>query len=273
MIMDKIKVESLAVAYEDKIIIESLDLELPKGKVSIIIGPNGCGKSTVLKTIGRLLKPQAGAIYIEGINIQVLSTKEIAKEMAILPQSPTAPAGLTVFELISYGRFPHQKNFGKLTEEDQKIIHWALEVTGLESMATQYVDCLSGGQRQRVWIAMALAQQTDTILLDEPTTYLDMSYQLEILELLEKLNREQGCTVVMVLHDLNLAARFAHYMIAMREGQIIAHGEPDKVMTKAVIRETFGIDAKIIKEEESQRLTCVTYDLIKENKARQTTSA
>lgn len=236
--MNSITTTNLAIAYEDKLIVDGLNMNIPKGKITTIIGPNGCGKSTVLKTVGRILKPKEGLVYLNGDDIRNLSTKEVAQKMAILPQSPQAQGGLTVGELVSYGRFPHKKGFGKLSPEDKKVIEWALEITKLTELEVTMVDNLSGGQRQRVWIAMALAQQTDLILLDEPTTYLDMAYQLEVLELLYNLNREQSCTIVMVLHDLNLAARFADYMIAIRSGSIISHGTPEEIMTKKVLKDT-----------------------------------
>ncbi len=261
--MNSIETVNLDISYEDKVIVDKLDMQVPQGKITVIIGPNGCGKSTVLKTIGRILKPKNGIVYLNSDEIGRLSTKEVAKKMAILPQSPQAPSGLTVGELVAYGRFPHQSGLGKLKSEDKEIIAWALEVTKLSEFETMVVDNLSGGQRQRVWIAMALAQQTDLILLDEPTTYLDLAYQLEILELLYRLNREQGCTIVMVLHDLNLAARFADYIIAMCKGKIVSHGTPEKVMTAEVLRKTFHIDAKIMLEPRTGRPTCTSYDLIK----------
>ncbi len=184
--------------------------------------------------------------------------------MAILPQSPQAPSGLTVGELVSYGRFPHQKRGGKISPKDKEIISWALEATILSELEMTPIDSLSGGQRQRVWIAMALAQQTELILLDEPTTYLDMAYQLEVLELLESLNKEQGCTIVMVLHDLNLAARFADYMIAVRNGAIIRQGSPEEVMTAEVLRKTFAIDAEIGRDVKTGKAACISYSLIKD---------
>lgn len=260
--MNSIATENLAIAYEDHLVVDDLDMQIPQGKITTIIGPNGCGKSTVLKAVGRILKPKNGMVYLNGDDITHLTTKEVAQKMAILPQSPQAPAGLTVGELVAYGRFPHQRGFGKLKPEDKNIIQWALEVTKLTELETTAVDNLSGGQRQRVWIAMALAQQTELILLDEPTTYLDLAYQLEVLELLYRLNREQGCTIVMVLHDLNLAARFADYMIAIRCGDIIKHGTPEEVMTPEVLKETFHINAEIVKEPRTGRPTCISYDLI-----------
>ncbi|APH15444.1 ABC transporter family protein [Clostridium sporogenes] len=261
--MNSITTTNLAIAYEDKLIVDGLNMNIPKGKITTIIGPNGCGKSTVLKTIGRILEPKEGLVYLNGDDIRNLSTKEVAQKMAILPQSPQAQAGLTVGELVSYGRFPHKKGFGKLSPEDKKIIEWALDITKLTELEVTMVDNLSGGQRQRVWIAMALAQQTDLILLDEPTTYLDMAYQLEVLELLYNLNRKQSCTIVMVLHDLNLAARFADYMIAIRSGNIIKCGTPKEIMAKEVLKDTFNIDAEIVWGSKTGRPTCISYELIK----------
>lgn len=260
--MNSITTEQLDIAYDDTLIVKELNMQIPHGKVTSIIGPNGCGKSTVLKAVGRILKPRCGMVYLDGDDIRNLSTKEVAKKMAILPQTPTAPSGLTVSELVAYGRFPHQKGFGKLTPEDKKIIKWALEVTKLSGFENREVDTLSGGQRQRVWIAMALAQQTDLILLDEPTTYLDLAHQLEVLSLLFELNRDQNCTIVMVLHDLNLAARFSDYMIAIQKGKIIKHGSPKEVMTARVLKKTFQIDAVVVQEPRTGRPICLTYDVI-----------
>ncbi|CBZ02574.1 iron-dicitrate transporter ATP-binding subunit [Clostridium botulinum] len=261
--MNSITTTNLAIAYEDKLIVDGLNMNIPKGKITTIIGPNGCGKSTVLKTIGRILEPKEGLVYLNGDDIRKFSTKEVAQKMAILPQSPQAQGGLTVGELVSYGRFPHKKGFGKLSPEDKKVIQWALDITKLTELEVTMVDNLSGGQRQRVWIAMALAQQTDLILLDEPTTYLDMAYQLEVLELLYNLNREESCTIVMVLHDLNLAARFADYMIAIRSGNIVRCGTPKEIMTNKVLKDTFNIDAEIVWGSKTDRPTCISYELIK----------
>ena len=247
--MNRLSTNNLTIAYNKKI---------------IIIGPNGCGKSTLLKAVGRILKPERGSVYLDGLDIYTLNTKEVAKKMSILPQSPKAPSGITVGELVSYGRFPHQHGLKKLTVEDKKIIQWAMDITKLSEYEVTLVDNLSGGQRQRVWIAMALAQQTDIILLDEPTTYLDLAYQLEILELLYRLNKEQGCTIAMVLHDLNLASRFSDYIIAMRSGKIIEYGTPDEVICEDVLKKTFNINADIIKDSTSKKPVCISYDLIRE---------
>ncbi|MGO5073205.1 ABC transporter ATP-binding protein [Clostridium sporogenes] len=263
--MKSIETKNLDIAYEDTLIVKELNMQIPKGKITSIIGANGCGKSTILKAVGRILKPKKGVVHLSGQDISKLSTKEIAKKMAILPQNPTAPSGLTVSELVAYGRFPHQKGFGNLTKEDKKIVKWALDATKLSEFESREVDTLSGGQRQRVWIAMALAQQTDLILLDEPTTYLDLAHQLEVLKLLYELNRNQKCTIVMVLHDLNLAARFSDYIIAIKKGAIIKYGNPEEVMTPEVLRKTFNINADIVIEPKSNRPVCITYDIIDEN--------
>lgn len=259
--MDRIETRELDVAYDGIAVLEGMELRIPEGAVTSIIGPNGCGKSTALKTIGRILKPQGGYVLLDGEDIHTLPTKEVARRMAILPQAPQAPAGLTAGELVSYGRFPYQTGFGRTTDEDREIVQWAMESTGVLEFETTAVDSLSGGQRQRVWIAMALAQQTDLILLDEPTTYLDLAYQLEVLELLHRLNREQGCTVAMVLHDLNLASRFSDRLIAMRDGRIVAFGKPEEVMTPEVLMKTFGIDAVVEPDPRTGRPSVVSYDI------------
>jgi len=263
--MKSIETKNLDIAYDDTLIVRELNMQIPEGKITSIIGANGCGKSTILKAVGRILKPKKGVVHLSGQDISKLPTKEIAKKMAILPQTPTAPSGLTVGELVAYGRFPHQKGFGNLTEEDKRIVKWALTATKLSEFERREVDALSGGQRQRVWIAMALAQQTDLILLDEPTTYLDLAHQLEVLKLLYELNRNQKCTIVMVLHDLNLAARFSDYIIAIQKGAIIKHGTPEEVMTPEVLRKTFNINADIVIEPRSNRPVCITYDIVDEN--------
>lgn len=263
--MKSIETKKLDIAYEDTLIVKDLDMQIPKGKITSIIGANGCGKSTILKAVGRILKAKKGTVYLSGHDISKLPTKEVAKKMAILPQTPTAPSGLTVSELVAYGRFPHQKGFGNLSKEDKEIVKWAIEATKLSEFEEREVDTLSGGQRQRVWIAMALAQQTDLILLDEPTTYLDLAHQLEVLKLLFELNRSQSCTIVMVLHDLNLAARFSDYIVAIQKGAIIKHGSPEEVMTPEVLKKTFNINADVVIEPKSKRPVCITYDVIEDD--------
>ncbi len=260
--MENIRVESIQAGYSEKVIIKDLSIDIPMGKTTAIIGPNGCGKSTLLKTLGRILNIKKGSIFLDGKKIHEMPTRELAGKLAILPQSPLAPEGLTVEELISYGRYPYQKGLGKLKAEDKKIIAWAMAATNLEELRYEPVDSLSGGQRQRVWIAMALAQETDVILLDEPTTYLDMAFQLEVLELLDELNKEHGCTIVMVLHDLNLASRFADFMIAMGAGEIIKAGTPAEVMTQEVLKEVYQIKANIVSDPDTGCPVCMSYGLL-----------
>ncbi|MCM2989783.1 ABC transporter ATP-binding protein [Bacillus safensis] len=260
--MKSLETEKLCIGYQDRLIVEDLNVSIPKGKVTTLIGPNGCGKSTILKTMSRIMKANRGAVYLNGQAIHETPTKEISKQMAILPQTPEAPSGLTVYELVSYGRFPHQNGFGRLSNEDKRIIRWALEETGMIAFHDRPIEALSGGQRQRVWIAMALAQETELLLLDEPTTYLDLAHQLEILQLLERLNREQGRTVLMVIHDLNHAARFSHYMIALNQGKVIKDGTPHEVMSKEVLSQVFHIDAEIVLDPRTNKPICLTYDLM-----------
>lgn len=260
--MNCITTKNLNISYGNVDIVKDLNLNIPKGKITTIIGANGCGKSTILKTIGRVITPKSGNIYINGKDIYKENPREIAKNMAILPQSPQAPSGLTVEELIAYGRFPHQKGFGKANEKDKDIVNWALEITGIEEFKDRNIDDLSGGQRQRAWIAMALAQETDILLLDEPTTYLDLAHQLEILKLLEDLNKKQGRTIVMVIHELNNAARFADHMIGIKKGRVVCEGSADEVMTKENLKEIFNIDAEIVKDPRTKKPVCITYDMV-----------
>lgn len=260
--MNCIKTKDLNISYGNLDIVKDLNLEIPKGKITTIIGANGCGKSTILKTIARILLPKSGDIFINDKNIKDQSSKELAKTMAVLPQSPQAPSGLTVEELISYGRFPHQKGFGKMKKEDKDIVSWALEATGISEFRDRKIEALSGGQRQRAWIAMALAQQTDILVLDEPTTYLDLAHQLEVLNLLEELNKKQGTTIVMVIHELNNAARFADHMIGVKKGKIACQGSAYEVMTKENLKELFNIDAEIVSDPRTNKPVCITYDMI-----------
>lgn len=254
------RIEELSVGYERNIIFENLNASIELGKITTIIGPNGCGKSTLLKTIGRILKKENGQIFLQEQDLQTLSTKEIAKRLAILSQSPSAPSQLKVGELISYGRYPHRKNVNRLTEQDIEIINWAMEVTHTSEFESRELAQLSGGQRQRVWLAMALAQKTDILLLDEPTTYLDMAHQIEVLKIVKKLNEEHGCTIVMVLHDINQAARFSDTIIAMRDGEVIASGPPKEIMTQCVLKDVFQITANII--EDKAIPVCISYDVL-----------
>lgn len=261
--MVRLYTEELHISYGERLIVKDLSVNIPDKKITTIIGSNGCGKSTLLKAITRIISHQSGSVILDGENISKEHTKSLAKKMAILPQTPESASGLTVGELVSYGRFPYQKGFGRLSKEDYHTIDWALEVTGTKDYKFRPVDSLSGGQRQRVWIAMALAQETDIIFLDEPTTYLDMAHQLEVLELLQKLNKEQERTVVMVLHDLNQAARFADYIIALKDGEIVKAGTCEQVITHDVLKKVFHIDAEIGRDPRTNKPMCITYNLLR----------
>ncbi|WP_018395007.1 ABC transporter ATP-binding protein [Bacillus sp. 37MA] len=261
--MVRLYTDDLQISYGERLIIKDLNIQIPDKKITTIIGSNGCGKSTLLKAMTRIIPYQSGTVILDGEHISKESTKRLAKKMAILPQTPESASGLTVGELISYGRFPYQKGFGRLTKKDYEIIDWALEVTGTHDFKFRPVDALSGGQRQRVWIAMALAQETEMIFLDEPTTYLDMAHQLEVLELLQKLNVEQERTIVMVLHDLNQAARFADFIIALKDGEIVKAGVCEEVINQSVLKKVFHIDAEIGRDPRTKKPMCITYDLLK----------
>lgn len=261
--MTRLSSEQLHVGYGDRSIIKNLNLTIPDKKITTIIGANGCGKSTLLKALTRIIPYQSGSVLLDGKEISREKTKTVAKKMAILPQTPESSNGLTVGELVSYGRFPYQNGLGRLTKKDYEVIDWALEVTGTAEYKYRPMDALSGGQRQRVWIAMVLAQETNIIFLDEPTTYLDMAHQLEVLELLQKLNREQHRTIVMVLHDLNQAARFADYIITLKDGEIVKAGTCEEVIVPEVLREVFRIDAVIGRDPRTGKPMCISYNLLK----------
>lgn len=244
--MSTLNAQNLTLSYETSVILEALNLETPSGEVTALIGPNGCGKSTLLRGLARLLKPKGGAVLLDGHAIHTLPTRELAKQLSILPQSPTAPEGITVRELVSQGRYPHQGWLQQWSDADEAALQKALTLTGLLPLADRLVDTLSGGQRQRAWIAMTLAQETSTLLLDEPTTYLDLAHQIEVLELLAQLNTLEGRTVIMVLHDLNHAARYAHHLVALADGEVIAQGRPEAVITEDVIRRVFQVESVVI---------------------------
>lgn len=244
--MSHLTAQNLSLAYENTSIIRDLSLSIPSGKISVLVGPNGCGKSTLLRGISRLLKPREGNVLLDGQNIWKQPTKELAKRLGILPQSPVAPEGLTVHELVAQGRYPHQGWMQQWSVEDERIALEAMEITGVSEFADRAVDTLSGGQRQRAWIAMTLAQDSEIILLDEPTTFLDLAYQIDVLDLLQDLNINRGKTIVMVLHDLNHACRYADYLIAVQNGQIAAQGNPEAVVTEQLVFDVFGIKALVI---------------------------
>lgn len=260
-----IVVKDLQVGYDSNIIIPSLNIEIPKGKVTMLIGSNGCGKSTFLKTIARILKPSKGEITICGESIKSQASKEIAKKMAVLPQSPTAPSGLLVKELVSYGRFPYLSPMGGLKEHDIQVVDWAMKATGVYELRERPMEALSGGQRQRVWIAMALAQETEILVLDEPTTYLDMAHQLEILQLLIELNQQHNTTIVMVLHELNNACKFADHIIGMKNGNVVFAGKTNEVITEENLKELYGIRATLTRSKDQSYPICTDFELVEEN--------
>jgi len=256
-----LETRALGFAYGDEHILDNLDLAIPEGRITALVGANGSGKSTILKNLARILKPGRGAVYLDQRRLSELPTKAIAREIAVLPQSPEAPAGLLVRELVGYGRFPWQKPFAAMSAEDQTAIETALRLTGMVDFADRPVGTLSGGQRQRAWIAMALAQDSTILLLDEPTTFLDMAHQLEVLSLLERLNSQQARTIVMVVHDLNHALRYADHIVVIRAGQVIAAGQPDTVLTPEILSAAFGVDADLIKDPRSGKSICVPFAL------------
>ncbi|MCX6397367.1 MAG: ABC transporter ATP-binding protein [Propionibacteriales bacterium] len=244
--MTRLQAVDLSVGYGDRSVVTDLDLAVPDHAITTVIGPNGCGKSTMLRALGRLLRPTVGHVVLDGRRIDEISTKQVARELALLPQAPIAPEGLVVRDLVARGRHPRQSWLRQWSADDEQVVAQTLDWTAMTDLADQPVDQLSGGQRQRAWIAMALAQQTDLVLLDEPTTYLDLSHQIDVLDLVRRLNSEHGRTVVMVLHDLNLAARYSDHVVAMRDGVIVAAGPPAAVITPDLLREVFGLDALVI---------------------------
>lgn len=243
----RLEAENVTIQYEQRIISQNLSIKIPDQSFTVIIGPNACGKSTLLRTLSNLIKPSKGHVILDGKKIHTYKSKEVAKKLGLLPQSSIAPDGITVANLIARGRYPYQSFFQQWTEEDERAVLTAMELTHTTELAHRYVDELSGGQRQRVWIAMVLAQQTSLLLLDEPTTYLDIAHQIELLELFTDLH-ERGHTIIAVLHDLNQAARYATHLIAMKDGKVIAQGHPSDIVTEELIEEVFGLKCKIIQD-------------------------
>jgi iron complex transport system ATP-binding protein len=242
----RLRAEQVRLAYGDLVVVDDLDFEVLEGTVTAVIGPNGCGKSTLLRALGRLMKTSSGHVLLDGKRIDRMPTRDVAKVLGVLPQSPVAPEGLTVADLVSRGRHPHQAWYRQWSSSDQDIVAEALSWTGMFELAQRPVDQLSGGQRQRAWISMALAQGTDLLLLDEPTTFLDLAHQIDTLDLIERLHTEAGRTVVMVLHDLNLAARYAQRLVAMKDGAIVACGTPAEVLTEQLLADVFDLDARVM---------------------------
>lgn len=257
--MSALETKSLTLSYGDSIIIDGLDLQIPPGKITVLIGSNGCGKSTLLRSLARLLNPQSGAVLLNGSDINKLPTKEVAKQIGILPQAPVAPEGLTVLQLVKQGRYPYQSWLKQWSEEDEQAVKHALKAAKMDELMERQVDSLSGGQRQRAWIAMTLAQQTNTILLDEPTTYLDLSHQIDILDLLYDLNQIEKRTIVMVLHDLNLACRYADHIVAVQDRNVYAQGRPEEIVTSQMVEKVFGLRCQVEEDPIFGTPLCIPY--------------
>ncbi|QDZ12828.1 ABC transporter ATP-binding protein [Devosia ginsengisoli] len=253
------RLETIAVdaGYAGVNILDGIDLAVPDGQVTILIGPNGCGKSTLLKSLARILKPGAGHVLLDGKDIHSLNTRSVAARLGLLPQGPIAPEGLSVRELVAQGRFPHQSLLSQWTRADEDAVNGAMAIAGITDFADRPVDTLSGGQRQRCWVAMVLAQETELILLDEPTTFLDLKVQVDLMDLLTGLAHERGRTLVIVLHELSLAAAYADYLVMMKEGRIVSAGQPDTIFTAERLHDVFGLRANVLRDPESGRLVCV----------------
>ncbi|MET7998095.1 ABC transporter ATP-binding protein [Amycolatopsis sp. NPDC005232] len=253
----RLQTQSVDLAYADRTIAENLSLQIPDGQVSVLIGPNGCGKSTAMRALARLLPPKSGQVVLDGKSIHQMPTKEVARKLAILPQVLTAPEGISIEDLVWFGRHPHRTSLKVPTEKDREAVEWALAVTRVADIRDAHVDQLSGGQRQRVWIAVCLAQETEILLLDEPTTYLDVAYQLEVLDLLADLNHDHGTTVAMVLHDFNMAAEYADHVFVMRDGTLITEGPPRDVFTQSLIQDVFGVESHVMDHPVSGKPMCI----------------
>ncbi|MFF9206638.1 ABC transporter ATP-binding protein [Streptomyces sp. NPDC014986] len=249
--VNRLSAQNVTLAYDQRVIAEQLSVEIPDNSFTVIVGPNACGKSTLLRALSRMLKPSEGRVLLDGQVIQSMPAKKVARTLGLLPQSSIAPDGITVGDLVARGRYPHQGLLRQWSAEDERVVQESMARTGVAELAERYVDELSGGQRQRVWIAMALAQQTPLLLLDEPTTYLDIQHQIDVLDLCADLHEEQGRTLVAVLHDLNHAARYATHLIALRGGEVIAQGAPKDIVTAGLVEEVFGLRCQVIDDPET----------------------
>ncbi|MGV9392683.1 ABC transporter ATP-binding protein [Streptomyces olivaceus] len=249
--VNRLTAENVTLAYDQRVIAKQLSVEIPDNSFTVIVGPNACGKSTLLRALSRMLKPSEGRVLLDGSVIQSTPAKQVARTLGLLPQSSIAPDGITVGDLVGRGRYPHQGLLRQWSTEDERVVQESMARTGISELAERYVDELSGGQRQRVWIAMALAQQTPLLLLDEPTTYLDIQHQIDVLDLCAELHEEQGRTLVAVLHDLNHAARYATHLVALREGKIIAEGAPKDIVTADLVERVFGLRCQVIDDPET----------------------
>ena len=242
----RLSAEGLELAYDQRIVVRDLDVEIADGSFTVIVGPNACGKSTLLRALARMLKPRAGTVLLDGEPIGSRPSKEVARQLGLLPQSPIAPDGITVADLVARGRYPHQKLLRQWSRDDERAVQAAMDATNVSALAERIVDELSGGQRQRVWLAMALAQETPILLLDEPTTFLDVAHQVEVLDLCADLHEHHGRTLVAVLHDLNQACRYASHLVAMRDGAIVAQGDPRTIVTAELVEHVFGLSCRVI---------------------------
>lgn len=264
--LSRMQAKGLSAGYNGEAVFRGLDLKIPEGSITTLIGSNGSGKSTILKTLCRIISPDSGAVYLDGEAIHEMPTKRVAQRLALLPQGAQASAGITVGDLVEYGRFPYRSALSGLGEKDREIIQWALASTGMSSLEHREMERLSGGQQQRAWIAMALAQKTGLLFLDEPTTYLDISHQLDILYLLRRLNRENGVTIVMVLHDLNHAIMFSDYLVAIKDGTLHSAGTPQEVITQQALREIFDVEAEVITHPVLNVPVCLPFRITEQNK-------